>query len=217
MSKWNIKVILVSLIFIILIGCKANNYSHIEIRPDSNEGKDAFVEYYPLSDYANRNFGDLDEFAAVAWTASGIEFIVRSFIEFDLNNIPSGTIIIKARLLLYAGDSPGHGSGHSTLSGSNMCILNRVITPWEESTITWNNQPATTDQDAVIMPESEDQMQDYFIDVTEMVQYMVDNPDSNYGFMLNLQTEDYYRRMVFASSDCKDALKRPTLIVYLDE
>ena len=34
-----------------------------------------------------------------------------------------------------------------------------------------------------------------------MVQFFVNNQEENYGFMIKLQTEEYYRRLIFASSD----------------
>jgi hypothetical protein len=53
--------------------------------------------------------------------------------------------------------------------------------------------------------------QDYVMDVTSMVQDMVTNPSSNYGFMLQLINEQYYRCMLFASSDHANANLHPKL------
>jgi len=216
MFKKNSITILLIFAIITFFSCMPSDFDYIiELNPEN--GKDAFVEYYPLYDYEYRNFGELDEFAAIAWTASGIEFIVRSFVEFDISYITENSKIEEARLLLFAGDSPGHGSGHSSLSGPNTGLLKRVITPWEESTITWNNQPVTTNQNMVIIPESTTQMQDYGINVTKLVQDMVDNPTSSYGFMLRLETEEHYRSIIFSSSECEIASKRPKLLIALED
>lgn len=50
-------------------------------------------------------------------------------------------------------------------------------------------------------------------DLRTIVQNMVNNPSTNYGFMLKLQTEATYRDMLFASSDNADSTLWPELIV----
>ena len=56
---------------------------------------------------------------------------------------PSNLNITAAYLYLYSYDS--NNGIHSTLSFSNEAVLRRVIEPWEEDVVTWNNQPAVTD------------------------------------------------------------------------
>ena len=51
------------------------------------------------------------------------------------------------------------------------------------------------------------------IDVTQLVQDIVDNPASSYGFMILLQNEASYRAVYFASSDYTDSAKHPKLVV----
>ena len=43
---------------------------------------------------------------------------------------------------------------------------------------------------------------------------MIKTASNNYGFMLKLETEEYYRRMVFASSDNNDSEIHPKLDIY---
>jgi hypothetical protein len=64
---------------------------------------------------------------------------------------------------------------------------------------------------AATLPQDVNPNEDYVIDVTAMVQGMVTNPSSNYGFMLQLITEQYYRILVFASSDHPNAALHPKL------
>jgi hypothetical protein len=80
--------------------------------------------------------------------------------------------------------------------------------------VTWVNQPATTTQNQVTLPASTFSNQDYLnINVTSLVQDMIDNPLSSFGFMLQLQTEQFYRSLVFASSDHNNAFLHPKLNV----
>jgi len=54
--------------------------------------------------------------------------------------------------------------------------------------------------------------QDYLnIDVTELITDMVNQPDSNFGFMLKLKNEQTYRSLILASSDHADSTKWPKL------
>ena len=114
---------------------------------------------------------------------------------------------------LYAVNSSVNGT-HSTLSGSNASILQRVTTPWNENTVTWNTAPQITTKDEVMVPASVAPLQDFpNIDITTLVQDMVDQPDSSYGLLFRIDTESYYRRLVFASSDYPDTSLHPKLVV----
>ena len=186
----------------------------ITLQPDATIGKDASIgDWNPSANYAGDSL-----FKAFAWTFSGTEAKVRSLIDFDLSSIPANSIITKAVLSLYHYPYPGVGGvGHSTLSGSNACFLQRIISDWEENTVSWNSQPLTTTLNEVYIPQSISPTQDYpDINVTSLVQDMIDNPSTSYGFMMRLVTEEYWRSMNFASSDFSISNYRPKLeICYL--
>jgi len=185
----------------------------IELKPNSAEGIDAFIEDYPRNGYSDRNFGNHSEILSAGWTTQGISLVVRSLLKFDLSAIPTDLEIYHANLYLYSADNTVNGPGHSTLSGSNELIIQKVTSDWEELTVTWNTQPTTTDIGEIVLPASDSSSQDYTIDMSEMVQEMIANPESNYGFMLKLQNENYYRRTLFASSDNVLSSKHPKLII----
>jgi len=170
--------------------------------------KDAYIE----SRLHGNNFGNHIDFPAIAWTNGGVPTDARGLIHFDISNIPTGAEILNARLSLFSYNSPANGS-HSTLSGSNESILKRITTNWDESQVTWDNQPSTSSQNSVILPASTNSIQNYLnINVTEMVQDMVDNPTSSFGFQLSVIAEQqYFRRLVFASTDNPDSTLFPTL------
>lgn len=188
----------------------------ITLQPGATSGKDAMI----WTNNPNTNYGTTRDFKAMAWTWSGAPGVRRSLIDFDLSGVPAGAQIVDARLSLYfnpnSGDVPFTG-GHSSLSGSNASVLQRITSQWDESTVTWNNQPATTTQNEVQLPQSTSPTQDYLdIDVTAMVEDMIADPSSG-GFMIRLQTEQHFRVLLFASSDDLNAALHPKLeITYND-
>jgi hypothetical protein len=76
------------------------------------------------------------------------------------------------------------------------------------------NKPATTDVNQVEVPASTTQY-NYNVtnlDVTNLVKDIFSS-QHNYGFCLQLQTEQIYRSLLFASSEFHDAARRPKLVV----
>ena len=103
-------------------------------------------------------------------------------------------------------------------SGDNQSYLRRIIQPWEENLVTWNNQPVATKENEVWLHTSQSQTEDYLdIDVTDMIKEFVEMKYENHGIIIQLMTEETYRCIVFASSDFPDSSRRPLLIVeYID-
>jgi hypothetical protein len=72
--------------------------------------------------------------------------------------------------------------------------------------------PSVSTGNQAYLPASTSVTQDYInINVTALVQDMVTNPATNYGLMLQLVTEQFYRKLIFASSDNADPAKHPLL------
>lgn len=183
------------------------NYSTcITLRPDAANGKD--VHLNSLNN--TTNYGSHPDFASIAWTAGGNPVTARSLVEFNLSGVPSGSVIDLASLSLYAYNSPSNGS-HSTLSGSNESLIQRVTTSWAENTVTWATQPSTSTTNQVSIGPASTITDFLNIDVKNMVQDMMTY--GNYGFMLRLSNESYYRRMIFASSDNTNSALHPELKV----
>ena len=100
------------------------------------------------------------------------------------------------------------------MQGANEAEILRVTSAWDENTVTWSTAPSTTNMNRVVLPQSSSSFQDYpNIDIAPMVQDMVSNPTSNYGFLLKLVNEVAYASMIFASSDYPDITKIPVLEV----
>jgi hypothetical protein len=173
------------------------------LQPDAAVGKDAYISNRP--DLINTNFGSDYSIWAATWTYNSVLGTSRSLLQFDLSAIPAGTTLQSAELTLYGGGE------HVTIgnSGDNVCYLKRVTAPWNENTVTWNNQPATTTTNAITLAASTGGIQNYVINVLPLIQDM--RTSGNYGFMLQLATEETYRNLSFYSSDHTDPKLRPRL------
>jgi hypothetical protein len=178
-----------------------------------DDGKDALIGDCIPCGYPDLNLGDHQDMLAASWTLSGNTSNVRALLGFDLSSIPANTTITSATLSLYHNPNSASGNtGHSQIDGSNEAWLQRITSSWNESTVTWNTQPTTSTRNQVIVPASTSNSQNYLnIDVAALVQDMIDDPQTSFGFMLRLQTESPKRSLLFASSDHPNAALHPKL------
>ncbi len=184
-------------------------------QPESCDGIDALIGDCVPCGYDTSNFGNTEEMNALAWTNGGAISNHRSLIKWNFDNIPTNATIISADLSLFFNPTSGNAGGlHSTTSGPNDSYLQKITSPWDEYTVTWNNQPSTTNVNQAYLPASITSTQDYTnIDVTALIQDLVNNPNANWGLMLKLDSESYYRCLLFASSDHPDRNLHPKLDV----
>lgn len=180
-------------------------------QPDSACGKDAVVSSF----WPNTPGGNHPDFIACAWTYQGNPSTTRALVSFDLATIPAGATVISATLELFHYVSPSN-AGHSNLSGPASCFLERIIQPWTESTVTWNNQPATSAMNQLNIPAPTSMTQNYSINVVSLVNDMLNDPANSFGFLLRQQNESYYRSMLFASSDMSNSALHPKLTIVYD-
>jgi Secretion system C-terminal sorting domain len=183
------------------------------LQPSAADGEDVVLASCVPCGYADTNYGTVSDFAASGWTNQSADSDLRSLIRFDLTMLPAGTVITGAHLSFYFNPTSSNGE-HSTLSGSNAALLQRVTAPWSEAACNWNNQPtSTTTGEVFVAPTTTPSEDRPDIDVTAAVQDMVNNPGQNFGWMLRVNDETGYRRMVFASSDHPDGTLHPKLVV----
>lgn len=188
---------------------QAQELDTLVLQPDGENGKDAIL--YDLQ--PNNNYGTHPQINAQAWTNSGAPQVMRGLLQFDLSELPEGSDIEKVYLSLYHHVANGN-PGHSQASGSNESKLKRVTEAWDENTVTWNSQPTTDDSNQVIISPSASTTQDYLdVDVTNLMLNSRGELSDNHGFMISLETESYYRSLVFASSDVTNPNIRPKLLV----
>ena len=212
------------LLMLLSIGIhKLNAQDTLVLQPGAETGKDTFIWYVinqstRFGPTSTTNYGSVDQFLAHEWTWAGSSGTRRSLLDFDWPELAEGTVICEAKLSLYAFENSADG-GHWPLSGPNDCLLQRVTSPWEENTVTWNTHPSFTTQNQVKLPASTAANQDYLdIDITTLVKDMYADPANSHGLMLSMEVQSHYRAMIFASSDHPDPNYRPKLeIVYFPE
>ncbi|NQV01691.1 MAG: DNRLRE domain-containing protein, partial [Bacteroidia bacterium] len=163
----------------------------ITLQPGPLNGIDADIR----TDMAFTPNGSSIDFIANAWTAQGLYFVQRSLIRFDLSQIPANSTVINATLFFYTNLNSGH---YQLDSGANASYLLRVLEPWLEQQVNWENQPAASLENPIILPQSISNTQSYELDVTSHLQDMASDPCANFGWLFKLQVEEKYRCMVFA-------------------
>ncbi len=177
------------------------------LQPDATEGKDAMIGHTP-----SINFGNSPDLICNTWTCSGQLCVWRSLIEFDLTPIPTGAEIVDAKLYLFARTNTTQSGGNPTTGSNNKGWLRRLVEPWDEMSVTWNNQPSNTSVNQIEIPESTSNTQDYIIDVKQLVIDMLQ--DGNYGFLLMQQDEiNFYKSLCFSSSDDPNSNRHPKLVI----
>lgn len=167
------------------------------------------------------NYGDWIELSAGTWTASGIPYSIRSLFAFDLAALPVDATDVVAHLDLYAettsrmygqGVFNGEPPGHSTLTASNAFRLRRTLDPWDETTVTWNTQPAVDPVVSVWQASSTAPDQDYLqIDVTPLVLDAIAAGETEASWVLHQAVEVHYGEVTFATGDHTDPALHPRL------
>ncbi|MBC8321729.1 MAG: DNRLRE domain-containing protein [Bacteroidetes bacterium] len=189
--------------------------SVLTLQPDGETGKDAYINSIVSTSKNNQQ-----SLVSTVWEFEEGWGIGRSFINFDLSHIdPELTITLAELSLFHDPDSPVEG--HINNGNSNEILISRIIESWSEDDINWDNQPATSPENQVLLPSSNLADQDYLdIYVTEIVTDMFNYMNESFGFMLQLSDEtfgNYNRNVVFASSDHQVPELRPKLVIYTQD
>jgi hypothetical protein len=216
----------------LVMGTNIANAQTLFLKPGAAAGEDAIImttyTCHPTG-YSGPaetlNFGNNTELSYIDWTynAGGCPHgTTRGLVRFTgLSGLPAGVNILSATLRLYGVPSSGN-YGNNYYPGSPYPLTNqgwvkRITSGWNEATVTWNTQPSSTTTNQVAIPFTSSHWSwNTSLNVTSLVQDII-NSGVNDGFMINLQTEAYYRQTLFASSDHADSRLWPELeVVYCD-
>ena len=188
--------------------------SSLSLRPDGTSGKDAVIGHY----YPTKNYGNDEDIHLYAGTISGVPNHNRILIDFDLSEIPVNASIDSAFLNLYFNYSSGYSTAHngpSGYTGSTDFKIYRITTAWEESSVTYETQPTFDESLSILVPGHITGDQDFeHLNVTDLVQKIIQQPGSSHGFFLKLAEEIPYKMLLLASSDHPDESIRPKIEVY---
>ena len=172
------------------------------------------------SNNPNQNYGDGSTINVEG--GSTLVFKQRALLKFDLSSIPSGMIITKATLKMYA-------TGYWTPITTQTLTVYRVTQDWDELQATWNNRltgtgwtgtdPAGaggtwTTTGSVAQTAVSSGLTPIIWDVTDIVKAWVESAQDNFGFIVKLTDEsgsNYWQQ--FASSTYYDSESRPILDV----
>ncbi len=155
------------------------------------------------------NFGSQNQFNVYHQINQQIPMAFRTFIQYDLNAIPSNAIITEAKLKFM------------TLSVNNAITHDLYVervgnTSWAENTITWNNQPSVISSDQISIPHAQTSSTGlHEFTVTDHVQKMVANPTANNGWRIRLRSESGSTDfgLMYYSSEASNVAKRPVLSI----
>ncbi|MBX7041678.1 MAG: DNRLRE domain-containing protein [Ignavibacteria bacterium] len=197
---------LLPIILALLISGAASGQNVISIRLGPETGQDCNIASY-IPDTPLPLYPDM---VAAAWTYQGEFNLWRPLFKFNLRGVPARAQIQSARLSLFGNPYPVS----ALHSGANKSYIRRVTSAWDHNSVTWETQPDFSTVDQVELPQSTSPVQDYpNIDVTDLVREMLRDSTTNFGFVIMNRTENIYRSMNFASSDCIDSTKRPLLVI----
>lgn len=192
------------LFFLILLSAKFGKSQNTIVLDAS---KDTYINTVIADQYQ----GQTQSFIAAAWTYNGSFGQGRSLMGFDLCPLPNNFVLVSATLTLHHDYSANH-AGHTT-SGLNSGTFYKTTSYWDEST-TWSTQPTFDLGVSSNLPASNSSNQDYVIDVTGIVNSSI-STSNEVGFYFQLDDEQSYRSLVFASRDHPDSGIRPKLeLVY---
>jgi hypothetical protein len=204
-----------------IVSCKKSSspsQKTITLRNGANDVRDSHLDYKAdAPGNANSPGGSMDQLPVYSWTVNGATVTGRTLLGFSLEAVPKGAEILSAKLSMFGMPQSYTLHAQATIpggnAGANNLLIQRVTSPWTESTVTWNTQPTSTTDGQLELPASnlvwEYNVTD--IDVTSMIKTM--QAGDNNGFMIKLKTETPYAGITYMSREYADTTKRPTLTI----
>lgn len=198
--------------FILKIPYNNTSYLKLVLQPGPEAGKDAMISNLQ----PDQNFGDHKYFEATFLTEPVLTVmrLNRSLIFFNLNQLPKSATIRKVVLRLsYEAPIPWDSTLLTTgrFTGG---VLQQVTEPWDEYKVTWNNQPASTELNQVLIYPFIRNVNFIELDVTKLFVPVNITDMPNHGIKFKLVPENSFPGFRFASSDHPNMSLRPMLTIY---
>jgi hypothetical protein len=194
----------------------SNQWKTLELQPGPDDGKDAMISNLE----SDKNFGDHKYFEATFLTEPIITVMRsnRSLIWFNLNSLPKSPVIKKVTLQLsYDIPIPWDPAVFATVPVTSPDwiggVLQRIVEPWEEYKVTWNNQPKTIETNQVFISPFNINANIITVDVTTLFVPVNGTVTANYGMLFRLWPSDQFPGFRFASSDYSVTSMRPKLTI----
>jgi hypothetical protein len=194
-----------------------SQFETLVLQPGPDAGKDAMISNLQ----PDINFGDHKYFEATFLSEPVLTVMRsnRSLIWFDMNSLPKSAVIQKVVLQLFC-DIPVPLDSTVTVNSNGTSpvfiggVLQQIITPWEESKVTWNTQPATTEANQVLISPFILNGNFIEVNVTSLFKPSAEMASPNYGMLFRLYPNDGFPGFRFASSDFSVPNMRPKLIIH---
>ena len=175
-----------------------NSNLSLTLSPKAEAGKDAFIQ----KRFSNINFGNEPDLSIGHNNIGGQTDSMKILVDFDLSLLAEGTVVHDANLVLVP----------KTIAFEDTIFLARIIEPWNETSVTWEKQPAY--DSSIIYPVAVSIRPDtlhspQFISVTRLLQQMLDDAENSHGFMILPGKNS--QRHTYGSSDEKDWSFHPRL------
>lgn len=174
-------------------------------QPNDKLGRDVVIS----EGYPTRNFSKINKLHLLSLTLQdSIDNDSRFLFKIGFSSIPQESKIDSAFIYLSA-IKPGH------FGENNSFVVQRITNVWVSDEVSWETQPTTDEASGIVMDAPNDKMKSYKIDVTGFVNDVVQEKYRNFGFLVKLLNEDKpHKGIRFASSEFKEAGKRPKLEIY---
>lgn len=137
---------------------------------------------------------------------NGAFVTTRGFLQFDLSSIPQGSFVNWARLTLFTEGAGGPGD----------FLIRRVTSSWDPAKVTWNTQPSTALRATIRLPLSIAENNLKNLNVTNLVQNMVDSPATSFGFALRVDSDaqgNTNKGVIFSSPSFHRPHDNPKLVM----
>lgn len=133
------------------------------------------ADTYVDSANPTQSFSDADTLQILRLIFGSTTLQQRAYLRFNLAAIPRGSSVQNVALEL-----------HQTVGSGNPVHVHRIAAPWNAGQTTWSNQPAATSWDVWSAPASTNAYIAYTSSaLTALVQDWVNDPDANFGLMLD--------------------------------